>query len=259
MPPTSTSAAQDEVSALNRARDLAAQSDQGSKRLVFSLCGNVYECLTGLPDATLDIEPAPQRDHPNSHISFASANAAGQRHSILRRLDMDEINHPPQPVYHAGEDGQMKVTMMPGLFAGLAAQHPFQVMYAGRNKWMVGAGVVRVSGVDVVTLEAIIIEINQGWICVNTDWLVAGLHDYALQGAQISGVRNLNAVQPPLWDLNDDDQFNVGQGQVLFPIAYVEVGAAGKRPLIQQSLFNDLGFSPEIFAWGLTGPRTSFF
>lgn len=259
MPPASTSAAQDEVSALNRARDLAAQTDQGTSKLVWSLCGNVYACQTGLSDATLDIEPAPQRDHPNSHISFASSNAAGQRHSILRRLDMDEVTHPPQPVYHAGEDGQMKVTQMPGVFAGLAAQHPFQVMYAGRNKWMVGAGNVRVSGVDVVLLEATIVEISQGWICVNTDWLVSGLHDYALQGAQISGVRNLNAGQPPIWDLNDEDQFTVGEGSVLFPIAYVEVGSAGKRPLIQQSLFNDLGFSPEIFPWGLTGPRTSFF
>lgn len=172
---------------------------------------------------------------------------------------MDEVNHPPQLVYHAGEDGQVKVTQMPGVFAGLAAQHPFQVMYAGRNKWMVGAGIVRVSGEDVATLEAIIVEISQGWICVNTDWLVAGLHDYALQGAQISGVRNLNAGQPPGWSLNDDDQFIVAQGSVLFPIAYVEVGSAGKRPLIQQSLTTDLGFQPQIFPWGLIGPRNAGF
>lgn len=258
MPSASTSAAQNEVSSLNRARDLAAQSDQGSKRLVFSLCGNVYECLTGLPDVTLDIEPAPQRDHPNSNISYASANAAGQRHSILRRLDMDEVTHPPQPVYHAGDDGLMKVTMMPGLFAGLAAQHPFMVMYAGRNKWMVGDGVIRVSGEIIVSLKAKIIEIIQGWICVKTEWIIRTPNDYVLKTAIVSSVQNLNEEQPPAWSVIEDDVLSVSDGGVLFPIAYVEK-KAGKRPLIQQTLTTDLGFQPLFFPWGLTGPRNSVF
>lgn len=257
MPPTSTSAAQD-VSALNRARDMAAQSDQGTSKLVHSLCGNVYACQTGLSDVTLDIEPAPQRDHPNSRISFASSNAAGQRHSILRRLDMDEINNPPQLVYHAGDDGQMKVTQMPGVFAGLAAQHPFQVMYAGGSKWMVGAGIIRVSGVDVVTLEASIVEVTQGWICVKTEWIVRTPNDYVLKTALLGSVKNLNTEQPPAWSVNDDDVLTVADGPVLFPIAYVEV-VAGKRPLIQQSLTTDMGFQPTFFPWGLTGPRNVSF
>lgn len=237
---------------------MAAQSDQGTRKLVFSLCGNVYECQTGLSDVTLDIEPAPQRDHPNSHISFASTNAAGQRHAILRRLDMDEVIHPPQAVYHAGEDGQVNVSQMPGVFAGLAAQHPFQVMYAGTNKWMVGGGVIRVSGEIFVTLKDKIVEIIQGWICVKTEWIIRTPNDYALKTAIVSSVQNLNADQPPAWSVIEDDVLTVADGGVLFPIAYVEK-KAGKRPLIQQTLTTDLGFQPIIFPWGLTGPRNSVF
>ena len=260
MLPASTSAAQDEVSALNRARDLAAQADQGSRKLVFSLCGNVYECMSGLTDSTLNLEPPPRREHPNSRIGFGVNDAAGQRHALLRRQDLWESIHPPQPVYHQPDGGEMQVTMMPGLFAGFQAQHPFQVMYAGGDQWFVGGGSLRVydfseeSGFKNVTLKNTLVSLQKGWICLSTDWDVPSVNAYTLQKATVTGTSDLNDPPPPAWSINENGNWEVESGTILIPVAYVEVRTA-KRPLLQQSLRGDLSFEPTSFPWGLTGPR----
>lgn len=252
-------AAPAEIAALNRARDLSAQRDQGTGRLVFSLDGNVFSCMSGLADATLDLEPHPQREHPNSNIGFGVSDAAEQRHAILRRMDLGESFNPPQMVFHQPADGgPMKVCRMPGLFVGLQAQHSFQVMSAGAGKWAVGAGKVLVYGEVLVELEQQMVETLVGWICLKTWWTLVASNDYRLDKVTIEVVTNLNDNQHPKWDVNDDQILTVSDGAVLHPIAYV-ANRGGKRPLIQQTLKNDLAFQPGLFPWGLTGPRTSFF
>lgn len=256
MPPPAP-ASQPEIGALNRARDLAAQTEQGAARLVHSLDGNVYSCMSGLADSALDLEPAPRREHPNSHIAFAVSDAAGQRHAILRRVDLVESFNPPQLVFHQPEDGSpMKACRLPGVFVGLQAQHPFQVMCAGAGKWRVGGGKVSVYGEVLHDLPDQTIELQKGWICIKTKWTVVSANDYRLDGATIERVQNLNDNQQPRWDVNDDQVLVPSDGVVLHPIAYVASRGA-ERPLIQQSLNGDLAFQPLFFPWSLTGPRTS--
>lgn len=249
------------IAALNRARDLDAQTRQGDSKLVFSLCGNVYECMSGLTDSTLNLEPAPRREHPNSRIGFGVQDAASQRHALLRKQDMLETIYVPQPVYHQPEGGDMQVAMMPGVFAGLQAQHPFQVMYAGRDKWLVGSGDIVVedyrqeSGFFILKLEKTILSLLKGWICVSTAWHVPSVNDYSIRSAKILSTEDLNMPPPPVWSINDDTgNWEVPDGTVLFPVAYVDANN-GKRPLIQQSLTSNMSFAPTSFSWGLTGPR----
>ncbi|MBN8422873.1 MAG: hypothetical protein J0L73_28450 [Verrucomicrobia bacterium] len=252
--------AQTQIAALNRARDLAAQAEQGTQRLVFSMDGNVYACMSGLADSLLDLEPPPRREHPNSNIGFGVTDAEAQRHAILRRVDLTESFNPPQLVFHQPEDGSpMKASRCPGVFVGLQEQHSFQVMYAGGSKWRVGAGKISVYGEVVLELPAETVEIPKGWICVKSKWTIVAINDYRFDSAKLVATTKLNDNQFPEWSLDDNDVLIVADGSILHPIAYVDSTRNGKRPLIQQTITRDLAFQPTSFTWGLTGPTTTFF
>ena len=256
MAPKSPAPTASQVSGLNRARDLRDKLAQGSERLVFSLCGNVYQCLTGIANPEADLEPAPSRDNPKSHNAFAAQNAERERATVLRHYDQTLTGNPPQLVFHLPADGLMMATPMPGLFVGLQAQHPFQVMYAGGASWLVGAGNLLVDGYDPQAFKDTLLETGEGWICLSTDWAIHGLTDYECTDASLTVVQSL-VNQPPEWKMGPapDFELTVNEGTVLLPLAFVSQNAGG-RPLIQQTQFVDLQFVPSVQPWGLTGPRT---
>lgn len=259
MAPKSPAPTASQVSGLNRARDLRDKLAQGSERLVFSLCGNVYQCLTGIANPEADLEPAPSRDNPKSHNAFAAQNAERERATVLRHYDQTLTGNPPQLVFHQPADGPMMATPMPGLFVGLQAQHPFQVMYAGGTSWLVGAGKLLVDGAAPQSFEKTTLDTAEGWICLSTDWSINNAYDYVCNSAQLV-VRSSLVSTPPEWEMGHAPDFilTVGDGTVLLPLAFVAQNP-GKRPLIQQTQFTDFHFVPGTYPWGLTGPQASPF
>lgn len=246
----------EEIDALNRAKDLSAQVGQGHARLVQSADGNVYLCRSGLPDSTMDIEPHPMRQHANSMIPFAVKNSEGQRHALLSRLDAEQAAFPPQTVFHLNDAGEMVVTPMPGVLAGLNPTHSFQVIYASENRWMVGAGKIQVSGVTVKAFENTVVKKAAGWICVKALWSIEGINDYYLEKAELVSAESLTAPAGK-WTVDDNNALQPPQTAiVLHPLAFVDWNP-GKRPVIQQLQTTDLIFRPSLSGWGLLGPRTS--
>jgi hypothetical protein len=243
------------VAALNRARDMAAQQEQGFPRLVYSLDGYVYECMSGIADALVDLEPRPQREQPNSRIGFAVTDAEGQRTAVLRRLDLIGTFNPPQFVYHRAEDGSLAACQVPGLLAGIAPQHLFQVVYAGRDRWVVGGGdVTNYSPTPAVSksLDDATVTIADGWVCLEVDWQIEGELDLVLRNARIAGRSSLQGTLGFRFDSEGEPVWT--SGTCLYPIARVQSPTGGQRPFISQIWQTAFHFGGAGFPAGPRGP-----